>query len=125
MRNKNRTYNSIKLFRGKRKNNELESLAEAKQDFEYRRLFIEERELDLHVFFSRKTVAEMISWGFVFLSFCYFRHPSLALTMFGLSVTAKFYSIYCQKQLNKIYLIYVNILKLVDSVITKDYGISL
>lgn len=125
MRKRNRTYNSIKLFRGKRKNDELKSLAETKKDFEYRRLFIEERELDLHVFFSRKTIAEIISWGFVFLSICYFRHPNLALSMFGLSVIAKFYSIYCQKQLNKIYSIYVNILKLVDSVITKDYGISL
>ncbi len=42
-------------------------LAEARLDFEYRRLLIKENELDLHVYFSRMTVYSWLSWSFLAL----------------------------------------------------------
>ena len=124
MMNRIKTYNTLKLQRGERKNDELHQLSLSKQDFEYRRLYIKERELDLHVFFSRAKIASMISWSFLGLSIWFIQSPLLALCVFGLGVTARIVSNYYQKQYNKVEKIYSRVLKLVESVIRKDYGIS-
>ena len=124
MMNKNKIYNTLKLRRGERKNDELHQLSLSKQDFEYRRLYIKERELDLHVFFSRAKIANMISWSFLGLAIWFIQSPLLALCVFGLGVTARIVSIYYQKQYNKVEKIYSRVLKLVESVIREDYGVS-
>ena len=123
MMNKNKIYDTLKFRRGERKNDELHQLSLSKQDFEYRRLYIKERELDLHVFFSRAKIANMISWSFLGLAIWFIQSPLLALSIFGLGVTARFISIYYQKQYNKVEEIYLRVLKLVESVIREDYGI--
>ena len=58
MKDNIRECQTLKFFRGKKRNNvEMQRLAEARLDFEYRRLLIEENELDLHVAFSK-----MLGW---------------------------------------------------------------
>ena len=122
--NKIKIYDTLKLRRGERKNDELHELSLSKQDFEYRRLYIKERELDLHVFFSRAKIASMVSWSFLGLAIWFIQSPLLALCVFGLGVIARIVSIYYQKQYDKVEKIYSRVLKIVESVIREDYGIS-
>ena len=67
-------------------------LAEAGQDFEYRRLLIEENELDLHVAFSKMMVYKWLSWSFLVLAAYNIYHPVLVLAFFGLAILSRFFS---------------------------------
>jgi len=125
MEYKNREYDTLKLRRGERRNDELRKLSESNKDFDYRRLYVKERELDLHVFFSRKFIGNVAGWSFLALAVCYFQYPFLALTMFGLSLAAKIYSEYNHQMYSKVNWIYTNCLRIVDSAIEKEYGISM
>ncbi len=125
MKHKNREYRTLLLKRGVRKNDDLLRLSASNQDFEYRRLYIKERELDLHVFFSRKFVADLTASYLLGLAIYYFQFPLVALTILGMSLTVKFISIYYQKMLVKVNNIYVNSLRIVEGAIKKEYGISL
>jgi hypothetical protein len=73
MRENIREYQSIKFFRGSKRNNaEMLRLADAELYFEYRRLLIEENELDMHVAFSKMMVWKWLAWGFMVLQFVFF-----------------------------------------------------
>ena len=120
-----RTYNSIRIFRGKRKETELIKLADAEQDFEFRRLYISERELDLHVAFSRKLVCRILSWIFLSYSFLfiYYQIPSLILA--GFSLLLILWSQYYHRLFKKTFKKYKLSLSFVDAVILNDYGIKM
>lgn len=120
-----RTYENIRLFRGKRKDEELNRLADAQQDFDFRRLFIAEREQDLHVTFSRKMVSNWMAWGFLTISLLLFQFSGLMFTLIGISCAMKIYSNRCHKQFKKIFKKYKNSLAVVDAVIQNDYGMSM
>lgn len=120
-----REYNTLKLFRGKRKNDELNRLSSSNLDFEYRRLYIEERELDLHVFCSRETVFNWAFISFMGLAIYLFQYPLLALTMFGFGLVAKMTSFRYRFLVNRVIIIYSLVLKIVNSAIYNEYGISL
>lgn len=124
MENTKREYNSLKLFRGKRKNDELQKLSLSNQDFEYRRLYIEERELDLHVFGSREIVFNWIFISLITLAIGNYQHPALALFLFVLGVAAKIVSLRYRVLWHKVEKIYSRILKIVNSAIYNEYGIS-
>jgi len=120
-----RDYPTIKIIRGKRKNEELCKLANAGQDFDYRRLLIEERELDMHVYYSRKRLSNLLSWGFIALAIAYFQFPALMIILFGISLSLQISKVYWNKQLNIIFDKYVFSLTIVNGVIKSEYGISL
>ena len=124
MISKIKKYDTFKLRRGERKNDELHRLSSINKDFEYRKLYIEERELDLHVFWSRARIANMIAWSFLGLAVWFIQSPLLALCMFGLGVTAELISIRYRRLYYKVEKIYSRVLKIVESVIRDDYGIS-
>ena len=65
MKNNTREYQTIRFFRGRKRNNdEMQRLSDAGLDFEYRRLLIEENELDLHVSFSKMMIYELAGMEF-------------------------------------------------------------
>jgi hypothetical protein len=119
-----REYQTIKFFRGVRRDNELIRLAEARQDFEYRRLLIEECEKDLHVYFSRMTVYNWLSWGFMTLTFCYFKHPVITPIFFGLALMLRFFSWIYKNKFKLEFRCYNLALALVDVAIMDKHGIS-
>jgi len=119
------TYKKLKLLRGKRRNEELISYSKQKKDFEYRRLFIEERNLDIQVILSRKFIADLLSLTFLTLSLFQLNNPILFIVLFGITFILKIYSLTCTKKFKKIYWIFSNSLKLIDSVILNEYGINL
>ena len=123
--NNTRTYETIRLFRGKRKGEELVMLSEAKRDFEFRRLFIEEVEQDLHVVFSRKIVSNWIAWIFLSLSILFLQIPLIIFSLTAIACGMKLYSTYCQKKFQKIFRGYKFSLGCVDAVIQNDYGITM
>ena len=125
MKKINREYSGFKLFRGKRKNDELKNLAESKQDFEYRRLFIDERELDLHVFGSREIIFNWTFISLMVLAVGNYQHPKLAFFLFVLGVTAKIVSLRYRVLWYKVERIYSRVLKIVNSAIYNEHGISL
>ena len=52
-----REYQTLKFFRGtERKTMEMQKLSDEGRDFEYRKLLIEENELDMHVAFSKEII---------------------------------------------------------------------
>lgn len=124
MENTKREYKTLKLFRGKRKNGELQKLSLSNQDFEYRRLYIEERELDLHVFGSREIVFNWMFISLMVLAVGNYQHPGLALFLFVLGVTAKIVSLRYRVLWYKVERIYSRILKIVNSAIYNEHGIS-
>ena len=63
-----KVYETMELLRGKRRNEELTQLAIEEKDFEYRRLFIEESELDMQVAFSRSELYKDVSMIFLFFA---------------------------------------------------------
>jgi hypothetical protein len=92
MRENFREYQTIKFFRGnKRKNAEMQRFADAGLDFDYRRLLIEENELDMHVAFSKMMVWKWLAWGFIVLAFCYLQHPIIAIILLGLAILSSFF----------------------------------
>ena len=92
MRNNIREYQTLKFFRGRERNNaEMLRLSEAGLDFEYRRLLIEENELDLHVAFSKMTVYKWLSWSFISLALYYIQYPVLVSVFLGLAILSGFF----------------------------------
>jgi hypothetical protein len=126
MKTEYRTYgNAIRVLRGKRKNDQLVELAEAQRDFEYRRLLIEERELDLFVYYSRATVSNWISWALIFLSIFFFQYSVMFISLFIISLSFQLVKYFWNRKLQNTFQKYIFSLKLVDGVIKNDYGISL
>jgi hypothetical protein len=121
-----REYQTLKFFRGsKRNNSEMLWLAEAKQDFEYRRLLIYENELDLHVFFSRMTVYNWLSWFFLIMVFGWLSNPLIFYIILGLALLTRTLSYFYKKKFKFVYRSYNLALAIVDCVIFNEYGISL
>lgn len=120
-----RVYHSLRLFRGRRKNNEeMQRLADACMDFEYRRLLIEENELDLHVFYSRMTVFNWLSWAFLALVLCYFQIPFISSVLLGLAFISRALAYRCKRKFQFVFRCYNLALAIVDSVIRQDHGIT-
>jgi hypothetical protein len=125
MTNNSREYQTIKFFRGRKRNNaEMQRLAEARLDFEYRSLLIEENELDLHVAFSKMMVWKWLSWGFLTLAIICLQHPLIALIFFGLVVISCFFSFINKRFFQFVFRSYNLALVFVDGVIFDRYGIS-
>ena len=125
MRENIRVYDNIKFFRSKKRNNaEMQRLADAGQDFEYRRRLIEENELDMHVAFSKMVVWKWLAWGFMAFTICFLQYPIITFIFIGLSILSQFLSF-----INKRFFQFVmrghNIaLGFVDAVIFNKYGIE-
>jgi hypothetical protein len=125
MKNNVREYQTLKFFRGRERNTkEMQRLADAGLDFEYRRLLIEENELDMHVAISKMVVWKWFAWGFLVLSICFMQHPVALFVILGLAVFSLFFSF-----LNKRFFQFVlrghNLaLGIVEGVIFNKYGVS-
>ena len=121
-----REYDTIKFFRGsKRNNSEMLRLAEARLDFEYRRLLIEENELDLHVQFSRMTVYGWLSWSFLVLVAACLTFPLISNIILGLAFLTRILSFISKRKFQFVFRSYNLALAIVDCVIFNEYGISL
>lgn len=120
-----REYQTIKFFRGSKRNNaEMQRLADAGLDFEYRRLLIEENELDLHVAFSKMVVWKWLAWSFLALALNFVQHLIIASVFLGLAALSLFFS-YLNKRFSQFVLRGHNIaLGFVEGVIFDKYGIS-
>lgn len=126
MRNNIRKYNTIRFFRGTKRNNaELQRLAEAELDFEYRRLLIQEYELDLHVELSKMTVFRWFSWSSLALAFCYWQHSIITAIFFGLALISSILSILHIRRFQLTFWRYNFALSIVDAVIFNEYRIRL
>ena len=126
MNNRLREYDTIKFFRGsKRNNSEMLRLAEARLDFEYRRLLIKENELDLHVYFSRMTVYNWLSWSFLVLVLVCLPYPLLSFIMLGFASLTRILSFISKKKFQFVFRSYNLALAIVDGVIFDEHGISL
>ena len=125
MKNNIIEYSTINLIRDERRNDELSRLSESQDDFEFRRLFIDEREKDLHVFFSRRIVANFFMWTLLFFTAVTLQSPALSLFLLGLSVSCKIIAYYNHRMYIKVNFIYSNSLSIVNCVIKNDYGITL
>jgi len=120
-----REYQTIKFFRGKERNSaEMQRLSDAEMDFEYRRLLIEENELDMHVAVSKAFVWEWLAWSFLVMSICFFKLPIVAFTIIGLAILFQIFS-YINKRFFQFVLRSHNIaLGFVDAAIFDKYGTS-
>lgn len=120
-----RTYESLKLFGGKKRNEELEILSEKEDDFNFRRLYIDENEKWLHILFSRLKVSRWISISFMFLSIFYLTTSkiffSLLIISFIFFIISLFFKLKYKIRADK----YHFGLKIVNIVIKETYGISL
>lgn len=126
MENCIREYQTIKFFRGcKRKYSEMLRLAEARQDFEYRRLLIQENELDLHVYLSRMTVYNWLSYSFLVLVAVSLPFPPISYIMLGLSFLTRILSKISKRKFQFVFRSHNLALAIVDSVILNEHGISL
>jgi hypothetical protein len=125
MKTVERTYATLKLFRGKRKNVELERLSEEEKDFDYRRLLIEENEKDLHVFFSRKKVFEIVGVILFACSLIAIKLSILSKVLLILATIALVVSLYNRRKYKKTVEKLQFCLMLVDHVIEQTYGFSL
>ena len=120
-----REYQTIKFFRGARRNNaEMIRLAKAELDLEYRKLLIYENELDLHVYFSRMKVWKWLSWGMLILAICSLQFPILAIIFIGLTLVFRFFSWVSKKNFEFVFSSYDFALGIVDIVIKDKHGIS-
>lgn len=121
-----REYDTIKFFRGsKRNNSEMLRLAEARLDFEYRRLLIKENELDLHVYFSRMTVYTWLSWSFLVLVLSCLPFPLISYIMLGFAMLTRILSHINKNKFQFVLRSYNLALAIVDGVIFTEHGISL
>jgi hypothetical protein len=119
-----RVYQSIKFFRGKKKNNpEMQRLSDAGLDFEYRRLLSEENELDLHVAFSKMLVYKWFSWCFLALAQYFVQHPIISSVLLGLAILSQFFSFINERFFQFVFRSYNIALGFVDGVIFDRYGI--
>ena len=126
MNNRIREYDTIKFFRGRKRNNsEMLRLAEARLDFEYRRLLIKENELDLHVYFSRMTVYNWLSWSFLVLAFCFLPYPLISSIILGFALLTRILSLISKKKFQFVFRSHNLALAIVDGVIFNEHGISL
>lgn len=126
MENCIREYQTIKFFRGsKRKNSEMQRLAEAGQDFEYRRLLIQENELDLHVYFSRMIVHNWLSWYFLALAIGCLSFPFISSIILGFALVTRILSLISKRKFQFVFRSHNLALAIVDSVILNEHGISL
>jgi hypothetical protein len=125
MRNNIRIYNTLRLFRGRKRNNaEMQRLADEGLDFEYRRLLIEENEIDLHVFFSRMTIYNWLSWVFLAMALVCFQFPILSSVFLGTALISRVSGFRYKKKFQFVFRCYILALAVVDSVIRQDHGIS-
>lgn len=125
MNNNIREYHSLRLFRGRKRNNaEMQWLADSCLDFEYRRLLIEENELDLHVYFSRMTVFNWLSWGFLALAIIYLQFPIMASVFVGPALITRVLAFRCKKKFQFVFRCFKLALAIVDSVIRQNHGIT-
>lgn len=126
MKNNIREYHSLRFFRDSKKSDaEMQYLADTGQDFEYRRLLIEENELDLHIYFSRMTFFNWLSWGFLALAFCPFQFPIMTSGFLGLAIIFSILAYICKRKFKFVLRCYILALAVVDCVIQKDHGISI
>jgi hypothetical protein len=113
-----REYHSLRFFRGSKRNNaEMQRLADACMDFEYRRLLIEENELDLHVYFSRTTIYNWLSWGFLALALCCFQFPIITSVLLGHAIVTRVLASRYMKKFQFVFRCYILALAVVDHVI--------
>jgi hypothetical protein len=125
MRENFREYPNLKFFRCKKRNNaEMLRLADAGLDFEYRRLLIEENELDLHVYFSRMTFYNWLAWGFLALAFCCFQFTIITSILFGLALIFRILSWISKRMFEFVFRSHNLALAFVDCVILQNHGIS-
>lgn len=120
-----RTYDTIKFFRGKERNDEeMQRLSDEKRDFEYRRLLIEENELDLHVAYSRTLVWHWLAWFFLGFGVILIQNPIVFYILIGFGIISEFFSYINKKYFQFVMRSYNLALSIVDSVIFTEYGIS-
>lgn len=121
-----RIYNTLRLFRGKRRNNaEMQRLSDEGLNFEYRRLLIEENELDLHVYFSQMTAYTWLSWVFLVLALCCIQIPIISSGLLGLAIFSRAMAYCCNRKYKYVFRCYLLALYIVDCVIRQDHGITL
>ena len=126
MKSNIREYDRIRFFRGsKRKNAEMVRLAEAHLDFEYRRLLIQENELDLHVAFSKMIVWNWISWILLILSIFFTGNPTIFYGLMFASLTSQIFSYKNKKHFKFVFRAYNLALLFVDAVIKNEYGVTM
>ena len=120
-----REYQTLKFFRGtERKNAEMQKLSDEGRDFEYRKLLIEENELDMHVAFSKEIIWKRLSWCLLLMAICSFSISILMLAFLGLAILSQFFS-FINKRFFQFVLRSHNIaLGFVDGVIYNKYGVS-
>ena len=125
MKNNVRIYQTLKFFRGsKRKTEEMQRLADAELDFEYRRLLIQENEYDMFIAFSKEVIWKCLAWGFLSLAIIFFKLPIAAFVLVGLAVVSQIFS-YLNKRFFQFVLRGHNLaLGFVEGVIYDKYGIT-
>jgi predicted ABC-type exoprotein transport system permease subunit len=99
-------------------------LAEARVDFEYRSLLIEENEIDLHLYFSRMTVYCWLSWGFLGLALLCFHFPIITSVLVGLALIFRILSWFSKRMFEFVFRSYNLALAIVECVIMQNHGIS-
>ena len=125
MKNFERSYNSWKLFGGKKRDAELERLANEMDDFNFRRLYVEENEKWLHVFFSRRKFSIYAMFTFLSLGIVFWQYPFFSLLMSIISFKFFVFSLIYKRKFKLRAGRYQFGLKMVDIVINSTYGISL
>lgn len=125
MKSNIREYQTIKFFRGSKRNNEeMQRLSDAHLDFEYRRLLIEQNELDMHVAFSKMIVWKRLSFVFLTLAILCFQFSIIMSIFLGLAVLSQIFS-FINKRFFQFVLRSHNIaLGFVEGVIHDKYGMS-
>jgi hypothetical protein len=121
-----REYQTLRFFRGRKRNTEeMQRLSDEGLDFEYRRLLIEENELDLHVAYSKEVIWKRMAWGFLTLAVVCLHFSIISFILIGLGVVSLFFS-YVNKRFFQFIMRGHNIaLGFVDGVIFTKYGITL
>jgi hypothetical protein len=126
MRENIREYQTLKFFRGRKRNTEeMQRLSDEGQDFEYRRLLITENELDLHVAFSKMLVYKWLSWSFLALAVYFLQHPIMSFIFIGLAVLSHFFSFINKRFFQFVFRGHNIALGFIEGVIFYKYGISM
>lgn len=120
-----REYQTIKFFRSTKRNNaEMQRLADAGLDFEYRRLLIEENEIDLHLYFSRMTVYSWLAWSLLVLALYYHQFPIITSVLVGLALIFRILSWLSKRMFEFVFRSYNLALAIVECVILQNHGVS-
>ena len=120
-----RSYSELKFFGGQKHDAKLELFAENKDDFNFRRLYIEEEEKWLHIIFSRSILSIWISIALIVLSFYFFQFHTLSLLLFISSFVFMITTLFLKRKFRVKADNYQFGLNLVNIVISNTYGISL